>query len=107
MVERDPGAERRASFSPLFGPHDTQPAAPTIRVTIGARSHEGVVRLSNDDHYLVMRMGRDLETLASSLSGTELPPPFKEHAYAMFVADGLGSGGAGSVASRVALSTIA
>jgi PPM family protein phosphatase len=56
---------------------------------------------------LVMRMGRDLETLASSLSGTELPPPFKEHAYAMFVADGLGSGGAGSVASRVALSTIA
>ncbi len=36
-----------------------------------------------------------------------MPPRFEESGYAMLVADGLGEGGAGSVASRVALSTIA
>ena len=61
----------------------------------------------NDDHYLVLRLGRQQETLATSLSAADVPPRFEEFGYAMLVADGLGEGGAGSVASRVALSTIA
>lgn len=91
----------------MFGPSDPHVLAPSVRVTVGARSHEGVVRLSNEDHYLVLRMGRNQETLSTSLSGNEVPALFEENAYAMMVADGLGDDGSGSVASRVALSTIA
>ena len=65
------------------------------------------MRQRNEDHYLVVRLGRYQETLATSLSGSDVPPRFEESGYAMLVADGLGEGGAGSVASRVALSTIA
>jgi protein phosphatase len=72
-----------------------------------ARSHQGTLRQRNEDHYLVVRVGRDQETLATSLSGSDVPPHFEESGYAMLVADGLGEGGAGSVASRVALSTFA
>jgi serine/threonine protein phosphatase PrpC len=45
--------------------------------------------------------------LATSLSTAELPAPFSERAYAMMVADGIGGVGAGAVASRLALSTLA
>ena len=78
-----------------------------MRVKFGARSHQGSARQRNEDHYLVVRLGRHQETLATSLSGNDVPPRFEEHGYAMLVADGLGEGGSGSVASRVALSTIA
>jgi serine/threonine protein phosphatase PrpC len=107
MDPRDPDARRRAALSPLFGPDDKRPPSSTVLVTVAARSHQGSVRLHNEDHYLVLRMSREQETLATSLSGNDVPPPFRESAYAMLVADGLGPGGSGSVASRVALSTIA
>ncbi len=55
----------------------------------------------------MIRLGRNQETLATSLSEAEVPPRFEEYGYAMLVADGLGEEGAGSLASRVALSTIA
>ena len=107
MSNHDPDAERRAALSPLFGSADVRPPSSSVRVTVGARSHHGMARENNEDHYLVLRLGRDQETLATSLSGNDVPPPFKEYACAMLIADGLGEGGAGSVASRVALSTIA
>lgn len=56
---------------------------------------------------MLIRVGRHLEVLTSSLADADIPAPFKESGYAMFVADGLGSGGSGSVASRMALTTIA
>ena len=59
------------------------------------------------EHYLAMRLSRGQETLATSLSAEDLPPRFEEYGYAMLVADGLGEGGSGAVASRVALSTFA
>ena len=103
----DVAAVRRTSLSPLLGVDDIQPLSATVRVTIGARSHQGAMRQRNEDHYLVVRLGRQQETLATSLSGSDVPPPFEENGYVMLVADGLGEGGAGSVASRVALSTMA
>jgi PPM family protein phosphatase len=107
MAEQDPEAVRRAAISPLFGVRDRTRLTSSVSVTVGARSHQGSARENNEDHYLVLRVGRDQETLATSLSGNDVPPLFKESAYAMLVADGLGEGGSGSVASRVALSTIA
>jgi serine/threonine protein phosphatase PrpC len=107
MTDPDPNAARRAALSPQIGPGERRPLSSSVRVRIGARSHQGLVRTINEDHYLVLRLGRDHQTLATSLSSHDLPPLFEESAYAMLVADGLGEGGSGSVASRVALSTIA
>src|SRR5688500_11500427 len=98
---------RRFALSPLLGTQDTLPSSSSVRVTIGARTHLGAVRQINEDHYLVVRLGRAQETLATSLPASDVPPTFAESGYAMLVADGLGQDGAGSVASRVALSTIA
>lgn len=102
----DRDTARRATLSPILG-RDDLPASSSVRVTIGARSHQGTLRQRNEDHYLVVRVGREQETLATSLSSSDVPPRFEESGYAMIVADGLGEGGAGSVASRVALSTFA
>src|SRR5580765_5466554 len=98
---------RRAALSPLLSTADFRPLSAAVRVEIGASSHQGPSRSLNDDHYVAIRFGRSQETVATSLSAADLPPRFEEHGYAMLVADGLGEPGAGSVASRVALSTIA
>ena len=103
----DRDTARRKALSPILGLDDNLPSSSSVRVKIGARSHQGALRQRNEDHYLVVRVGRDQETLATSLSGSDVPPNFEEAGYAMIVADGLGEGGAGSVASRVALSTFA
>ena len=107
MTKHDPDTARREALSPLFRIGDERPLSSSVRVTIGARSHQGSVRHSNEDHYLVLRHDRGQQTLATSLPASDVPRPFKESAYTMLVADGLGEGGSGSVASRVALSAIA
>ena len=61
----------------------------------------------NEDHYLVVRLGRYEETLLTSLTDLDVPPRFDEYAYAAVVADGIGGGGAGAVAARLAISTLA
>ena len=100
-------AARLAALWPMNTPDAFRPPSSTVRVEVGARSHRGNSCLHNDDHYLVLGTGRHQETLATSLSAAELPSRFEEHGYVMLVADGFGQGGAGSVASRVAVSTIA
>jgi PPM family protein phosphatase len=98
---------RRAALSPMLTFDDFHPLSSLVQVEIGVLSRRGKLRQRNDDHYLVVRLGREQETLATSLSASDLPPQFKENGYVMLVADGLGEGGAGAVASRVALSTLA
>jgi protein phosphatase len=67
----------------------------------------GRLRPQNTDHYLAIRLGRMQETILSSLTPADLPPRFEEFGYALIVADGLGDGGSGARASRVALSALA
>lgn len=98
---------RRSALSPILSARAFAPLSSTVRVDAAARSTRGQARDFNEDHFLIMRLGREQETLASSLSTADLPPRFEEYGYAMLVADGLGEGGAGAAASRVALSTIA
>ena len=98
---------RRVTLSTPVGDDDFAPLSSTVRADIAARSRRGESSSANDNHYLVVRLGRRQETLATSLSPLDIPRRFEEHGYGMLVADGLGSGGAGSVASRVALSAIA
>jgi Serine/threonine protein phosphatase len=78
----------------------------TVRVEYGACSDIRPKGAPNEDHYLVVRLGRSQETLATSLSEAETPMSFSEAGYAFVVADGLGGTGSGGVASRLAISTL-
>jgi protein phosphatase len=98
---------RRAALSPVLTFDEFRPLSSSVRVECDARSHRGMSCQRNDDHYLVVRLGRHQETLMTSLSVGEMPPRFDEWGFVMLVADGLGEGGSGSVASRVAISTLA
>ena len=76
-----------------------------MEVEFGARSRRGPLRSVNEDHYLILRLGRHQETLMTSLPDGEKPPRFDEYAYGMVIADGLGWHG--EVASRLAITTLA
>lgn len=84
-----------------------QPFAPlssTVRVHVAARSHPGG-RPVNDDHFLIVELGRHQRTIATSLPDGQVPVRFEENGYGMIVADGLGK--AGATASRLAITTLA
>jgi serine/threonine protein phosphatase PrpC len=86
-------------------PHE-RPYSPPVRVVAAGLSHKGNVREDNQDHYLVARVGRSLDTLVTSLPEGEVPERFDETGFALMVADGMGGAAAGEVASRVAISTL-
>jgi serine/threonine protein phosphatase PrpC len=54
----------------------------------------------------VVRLGQSEETIQLA-SRAETPYRFDEYAYAAVVADGIGGEGAGAVAARLAVSTLA
>ncbi len=83
-----------------------RPYSPPVRVVAAGLSHKGNVRKDNQDHYLVARVGRSLDTLVTSLPKGEVPERFDETGFALMVADGMGGAAAGEVASRVAISTL-
>jgi protein phosphatase len=80
-----------------------QPFSSLMHVDFGARTHPGQVREQNEDHFLVARVGRSLETLDSNLSAGNLPARFEETGYLMIVADGIGGAAGGEVASEKAI----
>jgi PPM family protein phosphatase len=86
--------------------HDSPPPGADVQVDFGAESRRGAQRPVNEDHYLILRLGRHQETLMTSLSDGEVPPRFDEYGYAMVVADGVGGTGAGETASRLAIATL-
>jgi protein phosphatase len=88
-----------AMAAKFFGP----PAVPA-RVTLGAMSHPGKVRRSNEDHYLVVRRRRSREVLLTNLPEGLLAPSHDD-AYVMAVADGVGGAAFGEIASMLALRT--
>ncbi len=105
---RLPGEEeRRRALSPILSYDDFEPLGSLIQTEFGACSRSGPHRVANEDHYLILRLGRTQDVVASSLQAADLPGRFEEFAYALGVADGSGQLGAGALASRVALSTLA
>jgi serine/threonine protein phosphatase PrpC len=77
-----------------------------VEVDLAALSHQGNVRANNEDHYLIVRTERALQTLLTNLPEGYVPRCFAEVAYGMLVADGMGGMAAGEVASRLAISTL-
>lgn len=91
-------------------PAGTVPPSPPfsslIQIDVSALSHTGHHRTNNEDHFLVARIGRSLQTIVTSLSVEDVPEHSEEINYVMVVADGMGGHAAGEVASRMAISTL-
>lgn len=88
------------SFKP-FTPPSTR-----VEVEFGFCTDPGLRRTTSDDHFLIVRLGRSHETVASSLPPDTVPALWEERAYGMVVADGMGPDGP-ELASRLALATLA
>ena len=101
------GGPRRRSLSPILATDDYRIPSSVVTFDCAARSHRGSARPHNEDHYLIVELGRSQDVLLTSLPPSDLYRRFEEHSYAMVVADGIGGRGAGAVASRVALATLA
>lgn len=105
-------AEERNRWSKLLLSVAKQPkhavpsASSSVHVDVSGLSHPGKVRERNEDHFLVTRIGRYLETVVTSLPASELPPRTDEVGYVMIVADGMGGHAAGELASRMAISAL-
>lgn len=104
-IEED--KSRREALSPFLPADESRPLSARMLVELGSTSHCGHARPHNEDHFLILRLTRAQHVVATSLVSPDLPGPFEEYGYAMLIADGLGKDGSGSMASRVALSTIA
>jgi protein phosphatase len=77
-----------------------------VQVDLAAVSDRGLVRENNQDHYLVVRIGRSLETLLTNLLAAQVPARAEEVAYGLVVADGMGGPAGGEVASQLAITTL-
>jgi len=64
--------------------------------------------MRNEDHFLIVRCGRAVETVITSLTEDETMPGelYEESGYGMIVADGVGGVVGGEVASRQAIYTL-
>lgn len=77
-----------------------------LEIDLGAVSHQGYVRQSNEDSYLVIRFGRSLENLLTNLEDDLIEQDYFMDGYGLLVADGMGGMAAGDVASRLALTKL-
>jgi protein phosphatase len=91
---------------PIYREEPRPAPPPVVSVDATGLSHRGRVRLNNEDHYLVSRVGRSMEILVTNLPDGELPPRVDDCGYVMMVADGMGGAPGGEVASRLAISTL-
>jgi protein phosphatase len=103
---KDDNWDDRLGVTPYFVSNEFPPLSATVRVEFGAHSRPGRLRLVNDDHYLIIRLGRHQETLRSSMPEDVITARYDEYGYAMVVADGLGPTRTGGAASHLALTTL-
>ena len=89
------------SSSDRHGEAGRRPAR--VRSDIAALTHQGLVRKTNEDSYIVFRLGRYLERVTSNIPESDLPSRLEDTGHLMVVADGMGGHQAGEVASRGAL----
>jgi protein phosphatase len=85
----------------LFAKH-FGPSPPPVGVRFGARSHPGLVRDKNEDHFLVVERHRSRSVLLTNLPEGYLRQA-DDVAYILTVTDGVGGAACGELASMLAL----
>jgi len=80
--------------------------AQPVLVDAAGFTHPGLVRETNEDHFLIARLGRYFETISTSLHPDDLPARTDDAGYSLIVADGMGGHAAGEIASRLAIREI-
>jgi serine/threonine protein phosphatase PrpC len=73
-----------------------------LKFEFGAATHPGKLRSENQDHYIVLRRIRTQQLLLTNVATEELSYATDE-AFGLAVADGMGGGGRGELASRLAI----
>lgn len=106
MDSRQSDEASRPGVTPYLEPRGFPPASATVRPVFGAHSRRGRFHTVNEDHYLILTLGRHQETVLTSLPENVIGKRFDERGFAMILADGLGNFGAGEAASRIALVTL-
>jgi len=101
----DENLDDTAEF-PAFKKQREESISARTAVDVGALSHTGKLRATNQDSFLVMRIGREIETLLTNLPAGNFTDHHSEVAYGMLVADGVGGSAGGEVASRTAISAL-
>jgi protein phosphatase len=84
------------------------PFSSRVNVDFYGMTDKGYVRTRNEDHFIIVRCGRAVETVLTSLTEDETMPGelYEETGYGMVVADGVGGVVGGEVASRQAIYTL-
>jgi PPM family protein phosphatase len=94
----------------LAKPEDETPPpsfSSLVSVDVFGMSDKGHMRTRNEDHFIVVRCGRAVETVLSNIGEENQPGDlFEETGFGMVVADGVGGEAAGEVASRQAIYTL-
>lgn len=96
----DPNLTDTGEYAPV------DPIAPgQIRVSAAGKTDVGRVRSNNEDHFLIGRVRRTQEIVATNLEPELMPELREEIGHAFVIADGMGGMASGEEASRLAIVT--
>lgn len=108
MNDNSQSNPRGQGVKPALDEIPPPPFSSRVNVDLFGISDKGNTRTKNEDHFMIARAGRAVETVLTNVPDSDAMPGelFEETAYGMVVADGVGGEFAGEVASRQAIYTL-
>jgi PPM family protein phosphatase len=79
---------------------------PRVRITFGALTDNGKVRVANEDHFLVAELSKSMQVYKTSLQGRDKSLFCDEEGFLIVVADGVGGSAGGERASALAVESV-